>query len=122
MMISTEMVKTFLEGFNDPTKMKASFDLLADDYHFTNPIMETHSKAEFIQLAKKIGGVIEGIQIIATAESRDWVATFYEIQTKVSGLEKTDGSEWFRIVDGKITESYLVYDATAWRTLYAQKR
>lgn len=115
-----EIVTTFLEGFNNPSKIQASLNLLADDYHFTNPIMETHSKAEFVELAKKIGEVVKGLQIIATAESPDWVATFYEFQTELPGLEKTDASEWFSVVDGKIKESYLVYDATEWRKLYAQ--
>ena len=116
----TEIVSTFLEGFNDPTKLQASLDLLAEDYHFTNPVIETHSKVEFIELAKKIGAVVTGIQIIATADSPDWIATFYEFQTEIPGLERTDASEWFSVVDGKIKESYLVYDATNWRKLYGQ--
>lgn len=119
-MTNTETVTAFLEGFNDPSKIQTSLDLLAEDYHFTNPIMETHSKAEFVKLAKKIGQVVTGLQIIATAESTDWVATFYAFQTDVQRVERTDASEWFRFVDGKIKESYLVYDASEWRRLYAQ--
>lgn len=118
-MDQTEIIKTFLEGFNDPTQILGSLELLADDYHFTNPITETHTKAEFIELAKKIGEVVTGLQIIDVAESEDWVGAFYQFLTEIPGLEKTVGSEWFRIVDGKIKESHLIYDATEWRKLYA---
>ena len=119
-MKNTEIVKTFLDGFNYPSKIQASFDLLADDYHFTNPMMETHSKAEFIPLAMKIGEVIKAVHLIAGAESDDWVATFYEFQTDLPGVEKNDASEWFKVVDGRIKESCLVYDASEWRKIYAQ--
>lgn len=116
----TKIVTTFLEGFNDPAKLQASLDLLAEDYHFTNPVIETHSKVEFIKLAKKIATVVTGVRVIATADSSDRIATFYEFQTEIPGMEKTDASEWFSVVDGKIKESYLIYDATKWRKLYSQ--
>lgn len=116
----TKIVTTFLEGFNDPSKLQVSLGLLAEDYHFTSPVIETHSKAEFVKLAEKIATVVTGLQVIATADSTDWVATFYEFQTEIPGMERTDASEWFSVVDGKIKESYLVYDATKWRTLYGQ--
>lgn len=118
-MNNTEIVSTFLEGFNDPTKIPASLDLLAEDYHFKNPIMETHTKAEFIELAAKIGEVVTGLEMITIAESSDWVGAFYTFHTDIPGLESTDGSEWFRIEDGRIKESRLIYDASEWRKLYA---
>lgn len=119
-MTHIEIVKTFLEGFSDPSTIQTSIDLLAEDYHFTNPIAETYNKAEFIKLAHKIGELIKSLQVIAVADSPDWIATFYEFQTEIPGIERTDASEWFSVVEGKIKESYLVYDATEWRKIYAQ--
>ncbi|MEL7118251.1 MAG: nuclear transport factor 2 family protein [Bacteroidota bacterium] len=57
-MTNPEIVQQFLAGFNDPSQIQESLALLADNYHFTNPIVELHSKAEFIGLAKEIGSVL----------------------------------------------------------------
>ena len=63
-MTNQAIVEKFLTGFNDPSKIKASFDLLADDYKFKNPMVELNSKIEFIGLAKEIGTVLTGLNII----------------------------------------------------------
>ncbi len=117
-MTNQEIVKKFLNGFNNPSKIKASLDLLADDYHFQNPTVKLSSKAEFIALAKDIGAVITGIQLINISEKDDWVATFYEFKSSVPGLESNIASEWFRLENGMIKESHLVYDASGWRKFY----
>jgi predicted SnoaL-like aldol condensation-catalyzing enzyme len=86
-MTNQEIVVKFLNGFNNPTQIQESLDLLADDYKFKNPIVELKSKAEFIVLAQEIGSVLTGIKIIGTAENGDWVATFYEFKSSIPGVE-----------------------------------
>ena len=119
-MSNQAIVKQFLQGFNDPSQIQASLDLLADDYKFKNPMVELHSKAEFIALAQEIGKVLTGVNVIGTAESGDWVATFYEFKSSIPGVESNIASEWFRLEDGIIKESHLIYDASEWRKIYAQ--
>jgi predicted SnoaL-like aldol condensation-catalyzing enzyme len=115
-----EIVEQFLNGFNDPTQMQASLGLLADDYKFKNPMVELNSKAEFIALAKQIGAVLTGVNIINTAENGDWVAARYEFTSSIPGVESNMATEWFRLEDGIIRESQLIYDASEWRKIYAQ--
>lgn len=121
-MTNQEIVKKFLNGFNDPAKIEESLDLLADDYKFKNPMVELNSKAEFIKLAQEIGAVITGIDIINMVENGDWVATFYEFKSTVSGLESNTASEWFRLENGIIKESQLIYDTFEWRKFYEQMK
>ena len=59
-MDNLEIVKRFLEGFNNPAKIQESLNLLADDYKFKNPMVELNSKVEFIALAKEIGQTLRG--------------------------------------------------------------
>jgi len=121
-MTNQEIVTTFLNGFNDPTQIQKSLDLLADDYKFKNPMVELNSKAEFIQLAQEIGAVITGINIINISENGNWVATFYEFKSSIPGLESNIASEWFKVEDGIIKKSHLIYDTSEWRNFYAQMK
>ncbi|MFT6921874.1 MAG: putative SnoaL-like aldol condensation-catalyzing enzyme [Crocinitomicaceae bacterium] len=119
-MTNQEIVTKFLNGFNNPEQIQESLALLADDYKFKNPMVELNSKVEFIELAKQIGAVITGIEIVHIAENGNWIAVFYEFKSSVEGLESNTGTEWFRIEDGLIKESNLIYDTSEWRKFYAQ--
>jgi predicted SnoaL-like aldol condensation-catalyzing enzyme len=119
-MSNQEIVSTFLNGFNNPSQIQASLALLADDYQFTNPMVTLQSKAEFIALAKEISAVLTGVNLISTAENGEWVGAFYEFTSSVPGVESNMASEWFRLENGIIQESRLIYDASEWRKIYAQ--
>lgn len=121
-MTNQEIVKKFLNGFNNPTQIQESLDLLTDDYKFKNPMVELNSKTEFIELAKQIGAVITGIEIINTAENGNWVAVFYDFKSSVEGLETNIATEWFKVEDGLIKESNLIYDTSEWRNFYAEMK
>ena len=121
-MTNQEIITKFLNGFNNPEQIKESLALLADDYKFKNPMVELNSKTEFIELAKQIGAVITGIEIINIAENRNWTAVLYDFKSSVEGLESSRGTEWFRIEDGLIKESYLIYDTVEWRKFYTQMK
>jgi predicted SnoaL-like aldol condensation-catalyzing enzyme len=119
-MTNQEIVTKFLNGFNNPEQIQASLALLEDDYRFKNPMVELNSKEEFIVLAQQIGAVITGIEILNIAENGNWIAVFYDFKSSVKGLESNTGTEWFRIEDGMIKESHLIYDASEWRKFYEQ--
>ena len=119
-MTNQEVVKQFLDGFNEPAKIQASLDLLAEDYHFKNPMVELHSKAAFISLAQEIGAVLTGVNIMRLAQNNDWVVVQYEFTSTIPGVESNIATEWFRIENGMIKESFLIYDASEWRKIYAQ--
>lgn len=112
------VVTTFLRGFDDPSKIMESFALLADDYHFTSPTDENNSKAEFIQSAKELGKVLTGLEIKKMAVNGDWVVVNYVFKSSIKGLETSTGNEWFRVENGKIQESHLIYDASEWRKVF----
>ena len=115
-----EVVENLLSGLNDQSKIQASLAMLADDYQFTNPMVQLQSKAEFVALAQEMGQILTGVHLIRSAEDGDWVATFYEFKSSIPGLESNMATEWFRLKDGIIQESHLVYDASEWRKVYEQ--
>lgn len=119
-MTNQEIVTKFLKGFNNPEQINESLALLAVDYRFKNPMVELKSKDEFIVLAKQIGSVITGIEIINIAQNGNWIAVSYDFKSSVKGLESNMGTEWFRVENGLIKESNLIYDTAEWRTFYAQ--
>ena len=118
-MKNQEIVQTFLKGFNNPSQIQVSLDLLVDDYKFTNPMVQLNNKSEFIELAGQIGAVVTSIEVLRIIEGENWVSTLYKFTTEIPGLESTIGSEWFKIHDEKIVESYLIYDTSEWRKFYA---
>jgi hypothetical protein len=115
-----EIVQAFLRGFNEPSFIQESLSLLSEDYKFSNPILTLHSKAEFIKLATEIGSVVTGLKVTNIADNHSWVAVSYEFYTSIAGIEINYATEWFRLEDGMIQESQLIYDATKWRAHYAQ--
>ncbi len=117
-MANQEIVLKFLKGFNDPSKIQESLALLAVDYKFKNPMVELNSKAAFIALAQEMGKILTGVEVIHTSESENWVATQYVFKSSIPGLENNLASEWFRLENGMIKESLLIYDASAWRKVY----
>ncbi len=116
------IVMTFLRGFDQPSKIMESFDLLADSYHFTSPTDENNSKVEFQAAAKELAKVLTGVEIKKLAVSGNWVAVNYVFKSSIKGLEKTSGTEWFRVNNGKIQESHLNYDASEWRKVFAKMK
>ncbi len=114
-MTKEAIVTQFLSGFNDPSKIAESFALLTDDYHFTDPMENINSKVEFINLSKELASVLTGIEIKRLAVNGNWVAVNYIFNSSIKGLEVNTGNEWFRVEDGKIQESHLIYDASEWR-------
>ncbi|GAB5525751.1 MAG: hypothetical protein Roseis2KO_36230 [Roseivirga sp.] len=118
-MTNKAIVEKFLGGFNNPEKIQESLALLADDYQFKNPMVALNSKAEFMALAQEISQVLTGVHIIHAAESGDWVGVYYEFKSSVPGLESNMATEWFRLKDGIIQQSHLIYDASEWRKVYA---
>ena len=119
-MTNQAIVEQFLNGFNNPAELENSLALLADDYHFSNPMVALHSKTEFIALAQQIGAILTGVELIELAGNGEWVAAFYEFRSSLPGVESNLATEWFRLEDGIIKESRLIYDASEWRKIYAQ--
>ena len=119
-MTNHEVVEKFLNGFNEPSRIGESLALLAEDYKFKNPMVQLNSKAEFIVLAQEMGKVLTGVDIIQISGNENWVSVLYEFKSSIPGLESNLGTEWFRIEDGIIKESQLIYDASEWRKVYEQ--
>ena len=115
-----EIVAEFLQGFNNPDDLKKSFDLLAADYKFKNPMVSLNSKEQFIPLAQQIANALTGVNVINIAGEGEWVAAYYEFTSEIPGVESNMATEWFRIENGLIQESHLIYDASEWRKIYAQ--
>lgn len=85
-------------------------------------MVELNSKIEFIALAKQIGTVITGIEIINIAENGNWIAVYYDFKSSVEGLESNTATELFKIENGIIKESNLIYNTSEWRKFYAQMK
>lgn len=117
-MTNESIITTFLNGFDDTSKITKSLSLLADDYHFTSPTNALYSKIEFIEEAKNVAKVLTGLKINKIAVNGNWVAANYTFMSAIKGLENTTANEWFRVENGKIKESHLIYDASEWRKVF----
>ena len=116
-MTKEAIVTTFLNGFDDPSKITESLNLLVDNYHFTSPTEEHNSKAEFIEDAKELAKILTGLKINRIVSNGNWVVVNYTFKSAIQGLTSTEGNEWFRVENGKIQESHLIYDASGWRKI-----
>lgn len=117
-MTQESIVSTFLNGFNHPSTIEDSLTLLDDNYHFTDPTVTINSKLEFIDVTQELAKVLTGVEVKIIAVTGDWVAVHYEFYSSIDGVEVNKANEWFRVEQGKIKESHLLYDATKWRIIF----
>jgi len=66
-------------------------------------------------MAKQIGAVISGIEIVNIDKNGNWITAFYDFKSLTQGLESNKGTESFRIEDGLIKELILIYGTSEWR-------
>ncbi len=115
-MTNTAIVKQYLEAFGNKD-METARKLVADSFKFNGPMQQHESANAFFEAMEGFVPMVAGIDLVGTAENGEWVGTYYNFRATVPGLENTTTSEWFRVADGKIQESHLVFDASNWRKM-----
>ncbi|MGL4768115.1 MAG: nuclear transport factor 2 family protein [Formosimonas sp.] len=93
--------------------------LLADNFTFEGPLMQASSADEFVGMMQGFKDTLDGIDLYGTAQDGDWVGSYYIFKTFIPTVERTVTSEWFKLENGKIVASYLVFDATKWQPIMA---
>jgi hypothetical protein len=86
-------------------------EVLAADFSFTGPMVQTRSSQEFLEAASGMFSTVDGVSVRRQwTDGRD-VCTIYDLETS-SPAGRFACAEWLRIVDDAVAEATLVFDTS----------
>jgi predicted SnoaL-like aldol condensation-catalyzing enzyme len=116
-MTSTDVFRAYLERFTGGD-VEGAAELLADDFTFRGPMVQTDSKAEFLASTTPVAAVARGVKIHHAWADGDDVCMIYDFEIETpAGAGSVLMAEWAVIRDGKLVSSRLVFDTAAFMAL-----
>jgi len=109
--------QSYLERFTSGD-VEGAAELLDDSFTFHGPMVQAHSKAEFLASTGGLVPVARGYEMHRTWADGDEVCAIYDfkIETPV-GAGSIPMAEWSVIRDGKLVSSRLLFDTAAFAAL-----
>jgi ketosteroid isomerase-like protein len=86
-------------------------DLLAEDFSFRGPMLESEGRDAFLEGASGLGPVVRGNQMLRQWEDGEEVCSVYEFRVETpAGAGSIPMTEWVRVRDGKLVSARLIFD------------
>jgi ketosteroid isomerase-like protein len=116
-MLAAEIVRTYLDRFTSGDSAGAA-DLLADDFRFHGPMLQSEGKAAFLAGSAQLGPIMRGIRIHRQWEDGDQVCSIYDFTIETpAGTGSIPMAEWNTVRDGKLASARLIFDTAAMAAL-----
>ncbi|MGH1341737.1 MAG: nuclear transport factor 2 family protein [Nannocystales bacterium] len=92
--------------------LESAFALVADDFVFHGPMLQSKGKAAFVEGASGLGEIVKGHDILRQWSDGDEACTIYDfhIETPV-GKASVTMTEWVLVRNGKLARSRLVFNS-----------
>jgi ketosteroid isomerase-like protein len=116
-MSAADVFRSYLERFTSGD-VNGAAELLAEDFTFVGPMMQTNGKAEFLAGSARIGPIVRGYEMRRQWVEGEDVCSIYDfkIETPV-GAGSIPMAEWSVVRDGKLVSSRLLFDTAAMTAL-----
>jgi len=106
--MNEQIVKQYFElFFSENVKYDKIRTLLADDFHFTGPLLRANSADEYINILKNVGAGNLSANINSILSNENEVAVFYNMITPFGEVKTV---EWFLFENNKIKSIELLND------------
>jgi ketosteroid isomerase-like protein len=116
-MSNSEIFRTYLERFAGGDVAGAA-DLLAEDFEFSGPILQSSGKEKFLSGSATAAAVARGCEIHRQWVDGDAVCSIYDFRLETPvGAGSIPMAEWSVIRDGKLVSSRLIFDTAAMAAL-----
>jgi ketosteroid isomerase-like protein len=115
--LAAEIIRLYLERFTSGDTAGAA-ELLADDFRFSGPFLQSEGKAAFLAGSAQLGPIMRGVRIHRQWQDNDEVCSIYDfkIETPV-GAGSIPMAEWNTVRDGKLASARLIFDTAAMAAL-----
>jgi hypothetical protein len=98
--------------------VEAAAAQLGSPFRFSSPLMASDSASGHLATLPMFLQVVTGVDMISELYAESEATLVYDLHTSTPvGTQRT--AEHFRLVDGRIVEIRLIFDATLWRPLMA---
>jgi hypothetical protein len=112
-MSGADVFVSYLERFTSGD-VNGAAELLADDFAFEGPMIQTTGKAEFLAGSSPLGSIMRGFEMRRQWIDGDEVCSVYDFKIETPlGAGSIPMAEWSVVRDGKIVSSHLVFDTAA---------
>lgn len=109
----SEVMNEYLDAFTSgPDGGEKARGLLADDFEFHGPMLQTSGVDEFLEGASGLGPIVRGYRMIKQVEDGNDVISIYDFLIGAPGQDDVaiTMSEWATVLDGKLTRSVLLFN------------
>jgi SnoaL-like domain len=115
-----EIFRTYLERFTQGN-IDGAAELLADDFTFTGPILQSIGKADFLSGSAFAAAIARGCDIHRQWAEGNSVCSFYDFKVETpAGAGVIPMAEWSEVKDGKLVSSRLIFDTADMAALMPQ--
>jgi hypothetical protein len=114
---AAKVVNEYLEAFyaGDVERAKR---VVADDFSFKGPFVETHTKEAFFESAARLAPIVRGHRLLRQWEEGHEVASVYELRLETpAGSGTVLMSEWHTVRGERLSAGTAMFDSAAFRTL-----
>jgi ketosteroid isomerase-like protein len=116
-MPAAEIFRTYLERFTSGDTAGAA-ELLADDFRFQGPFLQSEGKAAFLEGSAQLGPIMRGVEIHRQWQDGDEVCSIYDFKIETAaGAGSIPMAEWSSVRDGKLASGRLIFDTAAMAAL-----
>lgn len=114
-----EIVRAYHDAWTtgDPT---TAGTYLTEKFTNLTPLSNFYTRDDYMVSLRQFSQITTGSEIISELYGDDEATLIYDVYTKTPvGTIRT--AEHFRLTDGKISQTTLIFDATSWHAMLAQR-
>ncbi len=116
-MDNAEVFRSYLERFSRGD-VEGAAELLAEDFTFKGPILESTGKADFLAGSASAAAMARGCEIHRQWVDGDTVCSIYDFKVETpQSAGSIPMAEWSTIEGGKLVSSRLIFDTAEMHAL-----
>ena len=113
-----EVVNAYLNALEDRDFELARQYLSDSGFHYRSPITETSNADNFILIISRIGPILERIERCKVFTKDDEVCVIMHIITTMEHMKDVPAVQLARVVDGKIIDMEVFFDASEYNKMF----
>ena len=113
----TDIVNAYLGAFTSGD-FDAAYALIADDFVFAGPMLQSVGKAAFVEGSRGLQSIVRGYTLLRQFVDGDEVCSVYDFAVETpAGAGSVTMAEWNTLRDGRLVSARVVFDTAAFAAL-----
>lgn len=114
-----EVVRSFHDAWTSGDVTTAGL-FLAEKFTNLSPLTNYYTPEEYLASLRQFGQIVTGCDILSELYGDDEATLIYDLHT-VTPVTPIRTAEHFRLTGGKISQTTLIFDATPWHAMLAER-